>query len=652
MNSTTRSIASESWPYFVRAVFLAFGFLLCGAPRAVDVSFTFLNATGVFLIFLFFAFSAWDWGVVLQSWIEPEKKSSGLGWELALGVGALAFLMAMAGHAGILGPVLRWPSLLVLTAGTFLRGYRPQLRQQGSSWRDLRDEVALSGKIQKLGFGIVALLLFIRVLHGFQLSRQGDPFIYELMAPRLWFDAGRIFVPRFMPYIAQAGSWSWVNLWGAVLLGGAPGEGLVALQHFGQWSQIFFGYGGTAWILAQVLRRLQVQRDWIWFWVLAALSIPEMKIVASLAKCDWGAVFWMFAGLLPWLTGSQPKKKLLVASGFLLGLSFTAKMSTGYSILPALFLLSLQLELRSIAILGLGFWVSALPVLLRNAYWTANPVFPALHEWFPPSVFGPSLSHAHSNLYTHETLSTWWAGRESTFRQVLGFWPILWIGLVPPVFKNPVSRFRFAIWIFPWLGLGLYLLHLGPHGLIRWVGPSWVALVVSGALSLEALVALLPRRISPKLIFGFFALSTVVLADLPLYTLAQVFGPKFQTGLPAIAIFFNNDGKAWIRSHVPAGKRLLLLGDNEPYYLSQYEVHIYNESVDVDRLFTETQAGAELGSGLLRLGFDEIVAFASTPVPVLQRLEELERAGFIRSQVREPWGQVWTVGHGDSGGKK
>ena len=332
----------------IPAFLIAIGMLILGPPAPVDEPFSRFQVWGAFLVFWGWAFSLFAWGHLIRGAVlpsaefeAPDRSPFRLVWlDLAVGTAAAFLVAVILGHSGVLGPQLRPLAIGTAMLGPILAGWRegaphskllrPKLmRAARERWRSLNWP-------ERVAIGSIVVLLVLRMFHGFRIASHGDPYIYELMAPRVWFETGKIWVPPHLPYIAQAGSWNYLYLWNFLLLGGRPGEGLIAVQHFSQWSHLILGMGGSALALHAVLTGLGVGSRWKWLGILGALTLPELRDVATLVKGDWGTIFWATSGVALLLVTKKRSLRATAAIGAFFGLAFTAKFTSAYFLITVM----------------------------------------------------------------------------------------------------------------------------------------------------------------------------------------------------------------------------------------------------------------------------------------------------------------------------
>ena len=105
--------------------------------------------------------------------------------------------------------------------------------------------------------------------------------------------------------------------------------------------------------------------------------------------------------------------KLLILTGIISGYCFTIKYTGGLALLFALLWCSRACDMRQrlrqwLAVLAPAALV-ALPWLLRNWFWLANPLAPFFNRWFPNPYFSASSEKDYLASLAHfESLHHWW----------------------------------------------------------------------------------------------------------------------------------------------------------------------------------------------------------------------------------------------------
>ncbi len=548
------------WP----GLSLLIGFGLYGSAKLPDETFTQVQVLGAFVVFCVFAITSLKIGSFLQNKIIRAEGSSE---QIALTF--IFSTLVIYGGSLFLGHVwmpLSLPGFLLkglLLGGIFGANI---LLPQIPKIKNLHAMNSLESRA--IGF-LIVLLIALFLLQGFKLPAHGDAFIYSLMAPRYWVDTGRIWIPESHPYFGQAGSWDTLYLWGHVLLGQSQGRGLIAAQHFAQWMHVFFGFLGSALVLnallGKVFTALTVQ--WRWLAVFGALTVPALMTFASLAKNDWGSIFWTLAGTLLII---QPRTHFL--AGLFLGFAFTAKFSTAYCIVGVLLwnvLTSKSLGWK----VGLGFLVGSAPILLRNYYYTGSPLFPAYDFGF----LGPTLKALHQ---VHHEQMPRLISIAGMFKEIFSQNFLFATCVIPFVFYKQFKTQKTWFLFFAAISFSVlfFSVHLGQTGMVRWLGP---ALTLGIALTLTGLGLCAQKK--SKAAFWIVFLICLAQANIPLFNLAQLGSPKFATGREAILTHTNGESKSWVRQNLPTHTKLLLIGDNEPYYLSHYSWDVIEENPELDR---------------------------------------------------------------------
>jgi hypothetical protein len=258
---------------------------------------------------------------------------------------------------------------------------------------------------------------------------------------------------------------------------------------------------------------------------------------------------------------------------------------------PALFIVLAELAreerripFRELTILGISILVGLAPIYLRDWIETGNPLFPMFSRVFPSPWVTLSWAEHFSSVHPDESVNRlhviWVRLRELIRESPLVFG---WL-LVPTALVFPRTRELLRPWTewfcVSFLSLGIFIMAFSLDAEIRYLGPTLVLLTICGLLAIRAGVAELPRR-GRKVAVWIMLLSILAASKLPTHLLWKF--PRIAPGEAFLQTHTAGDSKAWLRAHVPSGALVVMIGDNESYYLLGMRVTVLTERPDLDQ---------------------------------------------------------------------
>jgi hypothetical protein len=332
-------------------------------------------------------------------------------------------------------------------------------------------------------------------------------------------------------------------------------------------------------------------------WVAAVLFLANKIVVDEtvIAYVDVACAFFFLAGLLFMLRAldsGEDRKSALLMAGLCGGLLAGAKVTgfVGAALLGILYLVwlllrrpsALRADLRVLlACFALPAFVLWVPWLIKAAWYTRNPVYPFLYQWFG----GSDWSAALGSQFTAWQLSIG-MGRTPVDYLLLPVRVILQGGQGFEHFDGTISAFWIVLLpVSLVFGLGNRFARrcLGAAGLyfifwaltsqqIRFLIPVLPPLAIAAAVTLIDLVERIPwRRVRAT------ALSLTLLAALGVLAYGHI--SYFQEGLELFRRY-QTPREAWweadldpvyafVRRELPADARLLCLHTNRGFYLDR-----------------------------------------------------------------------------------
>ena len=430
----------------------------------------------------------------LGSWLGGWMNVRGVATSVSAGVAALLVIDQWCGTMGLLSRGLVVP-LLTLAPGWWLLARRPLT---------MRVPTLPTWSTVPIGIACGTLLAAAMVPAGFLWSTEFggyDALSYHLQVPREWMQAGSM---RPLEHVAYAGFPNFVE--GAFMhlmaLRSDPRDAAIACQLL--HACMLLVAAGT---LAETLRAEGVN-DWSRGCAgVALLATPWVIVTGSLAYSESGVLLGMALAMSAitlrsrWAGG--------VAFGLGVGAMIGSKASSVTLAVPSALAWALVMGRARIDLRWWLAWigtasVSLFPWLLRNAWFTAAPVFPLLCAefglgwWKPVQAARWDAAHGSTASLTQRAVALWqqWlafgAGanpREGEpWRWLWG--PLPWIGLASTTFLLGSHHWRRLGVALAWMtGLTLVGWMFTTHLQSRFLVPVAVPLAVATGVAMGAAAA-------------------------------------------------------------------------------------------------------------------------------------------------------------------
>jgi hypothetical protein len=459
--------------------------------------------------------------------------------------------------------------------------------------------LSLFGKKRKwrdpalLAFLPVLLLFALQIPDALLISPYWDPLHYHLVLPRLWWERGGIYFPDQAIATYQGGGFELLYLWPHFFFAQAGGKGLLPVQIFGQLTHLVFGFAASIAIAWALIER------WLptFLWRVLALTlfagVRSLQFSVPTAKCDWGVILLVLAGFWILAYGEKRKKtewKFYLAGGVMWGFAWLAKLSSGYAIaaLGLPLLLFSRLRPKQLTLLAFGFFLGALPLVLRNLLGTGNPIWPMLADLFPTkaSSLGPTwveaLSHFRGVGKFGLRLREWCQESPLALLSPLGL-----LLALPGGEKDAGLR---AACVAPIAGLFLFVLTAGAATEMRLAGALLPLAALAGSVLLE--IGIRKFRSSSRLPGVLLALSALALPYnfSSWQRLGGIARPE-QLASGYIGAF----AQRWFREHYKPGMKLAMIVDVRTYHSIPLPVILV---WDYPRLDAKIQASPDVHSAL------------------------------------------------------
>lgn len=544
---------------------------------------------------MLFTFSLVGWGGYLCRRFAVEVT---LLPAVLLGSFFLSLVMMLGGVVGALGDSFRFLYLIILSGGIFGLPF-DVFKNFFAALKDAAHDSL-----------ILAPAAAILIFSGFLLSGASalipfqDVFSYHLYSPWRWWVEGRIFFDPNYPHLFLASYWEHLYMWAFPLMG-SEGNSMLGALIFSQWVHAGIGFGGTFLAIFSIMKHLRIPSAWSIVAAIAGSTIFPLLWTAWLAKNDFGALFW-YLGSLYFLLRLRP-----VLAGLAAGMALAAKLSIFFGLVfvpVVIFILwPARKAIRPFFLFVSALLAGALPLFLRNALTTGNPVFPLLQN-----VFGGAAVSESMQLFSYGALES--AGLEVN---ALSFFPVLFrIALKEPLLpicalllgwalirkrREEFSLLSIAVLSFgpPVLWLG-YMAEDFLH--IRYLAPAICLISFLPLLFLLKLKVIQKSR--PVEHFLLVAILLFLFASRGYVPWRDLAAPGNR------AEFFENyvsrsDGgacKAWMAENIGALSPVLSMEDDSLYLLPLKNVRVAFHDPKIDQIIRQEKRPEELFGQLRSLG--------------------------------------------------
>ena len=585
-------------------------------PLEIFTSAMLLRTVDLSSSLILFLWAAWSLGSLCLKAFKTQGASSPEKFLLAmgLGLGCLGLIGLGCGLSGHLRPV---PMIvfLVFLAGLGCAGVARSLG------RALENPSEYSGlwkiKIPRLAL-LPLLVLIVYGIYGFLISLGPNTFydslVYHTALPDLYLRLGRISPTPFSVYSGIPSGVEMLYLW---LLPLDPSGSLCQTLH---WSLGIF----TAAAIIVMGKRISSLLDGLWA---AAIfySTPMVLIIGHKAGVELGSSFYLALALLSLILydGGEIFSWLLLA-GIFMGLDFGTKYQM-ILLLPAAaaFLIHRQgfsKGWRAFLWTALTACVIAAPWGIKNIAFYGNPIYPFFDRFFSSaSVIEPwglaSSAHARHIAYTFGSwtgfrdfaIHIWsycsWGELDNLLSPVFLMMTPLLIFFYPRRSIQSLLIFTAAMWI-PMNALS---------GLARFSIPA----LVPFSLSIACLLPTLPGPV--RLIARYAAIVSFCLGGLAAYNLSGMSEYWQALKSPADAAQYLAEERSgypnppyaafqWANTHLPPKAKVLLIGDERPFYLERNRLSASLYVRQPLLFFIETSSSStELYQKFLREGITHVL---------------------------------------------
>lgn len=570
-------------PVFYSGLFLAVihfaSIFILGPGKDPDTAFGAPEMAATLGIFLVWSLGILGWG----NFFRKKFRLQGIGILFALGTLWACLVSLTLGHLGLIGPQSRWIFGILPYFGIFLG------MPEKVDLRSLLPSKENSSYSQKLARGIwvfLGLIVCLRMLRALHPWGQSDPLFYQLLAPRIWIDHGKIELTQ-IPVLLQSSYWEYLHIWSMRLVSSEPGRGLIESQILAQLTHVFFGYLGSAILVYELIRR-RLNQDPLTAAVsaLLAVSMRDLLWVSFLAKNDWGVCVWLLAGLNLSFSGSP------FLGGIFLGCAVFGKLTNAYLVLAliAAFVVVQRPRVQALAVLLSGSILAGLPYLSRNFLMTRNPVFPFYDRFFQSGL----LSLSWRSTYDFYEGFNYQIHLNEFFLTLGRFFSLDGLYLAPLILA-PLAVYRHKLpraalgWLVAALIALIFLTHRSARFEFRHLNCLLVILAMLVPVVIQAsFEGLIPDRylrflLLPIAFWGVLQSDVIFpgnYGDLPLIQAPLAF---YESARPDIAIREEHRlglAHAWLRMNAkPENASVRTLGNNQQYYISQLSVASFEDDI-------------------------------------------------------------------------
>ena len=554
-------------------------------------------ALPAFLIFVLFALSILSMGAFLRTRISFPKLSGAENGLIDLTLGSVAFygLAYALTCLGLFssGNFLFLWAVIAVFFGMGASAVGPAL------WFDFA-----KSKMAKFFLAIPLFIIFLRLLEGLEIHLHGDAYITYLPAPRVWAEFGSF--QKFLDFSQFFLSTSFESLfaWGTALMNLKGSAGLDLSQYFAQWCvggiALLGILLGTIALCKRIAEKFPVSEIYFPIVAVSAMQVPTLRWTANLAKNDMGVAFWGLSAFYftVFLAGISPV--LAFVAGAVTGAAVIGKLTLSlFAICLAVY--TLLTSPKRFVWFGIGGIAGGLPVFLRNYFLTKNPVFPWLPNLFPAT---PILSKGQIEGALHPTATSFqWSNLGSYLLELQNQLPLLFVLLLVLIFIR--NRETFLKWIsVPILASLFFIFAFRPSTEIRYQNASLVILAaLTTYFTFQILTLLpLPRKLH-KILSPLFVIAIIATANITAFTLFQLGSGKFAPISKRLSSLTGGEAKLWIRENLTPKDSVLLVGDQNVYYLIDHSIREIHQTPSLDDEFTRKNP-AEFLTATIASSFD------------------------------------------------
>ncbi len=580
----------------------------------------------------------------------------------SLGFGILSFLIFIFGFLHLLYRTAAYTLLVILLAFSI-----PQLR---TFLRKLRNHhpppyplPSREGKQKKAGhlhfpqekceiqngkgnsqfvviFGVILIIsICLYLIQVFTPELNYDSLAYHLAIPKLYAGEHQIFYIPHNVYANFPMTTEFLYLFSLLLYG----DTLAKLVHFSMG--IFIILAIYSFSVKHFNKKVSLLASLIFY------NIPFVGLLSGWAFNDLMLTLYEFLAVAAFLNWFSAKKKTwLFVSAIFCGLSIGTKYTALLLLLPILLLAIVIKEFsdKEIPILcfkkiALFIFISLLvasPWLIKNAFFTHNPVYPFFHNFFYKFFghpFGETFNperfmkhHQPQNLGIGHILSLLWRinmDKKIGPAFILLLPCLLFIRSVKPVVKLFLiyGGIYFLLWVF------------FTHQDTRFLIPCLPALSIASAYAVESYKRNKQLTLFIHLVILFVFLFN--LAWLPL-TIAKYDLLKVATGIKNRDEFlidsplYQYPAFRYINNELPEDAKLLFIGENQTYYCNREVVS--NSPLDTNiivEIVNESSSSKEICDKLHTLGITHILFNASEVKRVAQHYHSFNWASEKASEM-------------------
>ena len=426
---------------------------------------------------------------------------------------------------------------------------------------------------------VVVLYLIFAFVIAFYPSTYFDPLNYHLYGIVEWSKLDRLSHIQSAIQIMHNSYADYLYFPFSFWWGQAKIDDLISVQVSSQVFTVILGITSFSFLFYELLRD-KVEKIWIPLFIMAALTRASLQHKGFIAKNDWIALSWFLGSAYIFLKCQGNRLIIIILSSFLMGLSIGTKLTY---LVPASVFYGWQLLRKKIKIDGKAIilifliFLTLVPYLLRNYFWTGNPVFPLAYKIFPTNFLGPSWLEGFKyfdmniNQVSLELL-------KNKATRIFTYEPIAYFSLFIPFFYRKLSFSIRVLTILVSSFLLVFIFLFGPGSELRHFGPLAISINLFGVLGVILILDKFIFSKNHQIIFSNLFLLIICLNFLKLENQLNPIPSTLRKGVfyPRVrALMDENKGfkaSAYLALNSKENFKIGLIDDTPPYYLSIHKV--------------------------------------------------------------------------------
>ena len=437
---------------------------------------------------------------------------------------------------------------------------------------------------------VVVLYLIFAFVIAFYPSTYFDPLNYHLYGIVEWSKLDRLSHIKSAIQIMHNSYADYLYFPFSFWWGQTKIDDLISVQVSSQVFTVMFGITSFSFLFYELLKD-KVEKIWIPLFIMAALTRASLQHKGFIAKNDWIALSWFLGSAYIILKCQGNRLIIIILSSFLMGLSIGTKLT--YLVPASVFygwqilIKKIKIDVKTIILIILIF-LTLVPYLLRNYFWTGNPVFPLAYKIFPTNFLGPSWLEG----FKYFDMNINQVGLEllkNKATRIFTYEPIAYFSLLIPFFYRKLSFSIRVLSILVSSFLLVFIFLFGPGSELRHFGPLAISINLFGVLGVILILDKFNfsknhQRIFSSLFFLIICLNFLKLENqlnpIPSTLRKGVFYPRVRP------LMDENKGfkaSAYLALNSKENVNIGLIDDTPPFYLSIHKVIRLWDDPDLDR---------------------------------------------------------------------